>query len=654
MTLERKHLKVFGSEADPLLIGQFGSAVENVKKNTSDIEEIQALESWDKGWESATVSDNRYPAIQERNGVDKVLSYQTAYILQEGIPEWNSKTEYSSKSLVKGLDGNNIKLYRSKQEGNTGHLTSESDWWEELSFGGSGLEICDIGMALYIDETKGLRRRLNGQLVVISTNEQEFLTRLKKIRATYPQLFDTEENWQAEKLLSAYGQVGKFVIADDESTVRIPAVVNIQGLLDLQNLGLRVDAGLPNIDGRLGYGKANDFPDNTISGALKDGGLDSYTTYTFSEQYTSNSVYLDASLSNPIYGNSDTVQPEAIQYPYFIQIATGQETKAEIINELELNNPYTLFDCKYSETKLYNIAWLRSEGQWNSKATYPKAYEALLVEQNAEIADGETVELPSGTSYTKRGVSGGISAKLSTESYTDEDFVVNTSDETFRLAIKSKLASSKFAKGNGMTVGFTDGYSNGGIVNSSAQTAIVTGVYGQNVGTTGSGIPFGENLSCGLTTDSSKSGIELDDSNLYLYYYVGETVQNHGLINAGRIEEKLVDINSRPYITETYVSKDGTSWYRVWSDGWCEQGGIKIGGSSYGIATVSLIKPYLDETYWLNITRVGLVESWFTSTSYSDQRGISDVSGVVNEKYNDRFKIQLVNIHLWKAEGYIS
>lgn len=134
MTLERKHLKVFGAEASENMIGQFGSSVANAKLNTSDIEQIQALNAWDKGWENTTVSKNRYPAIQERNGVDKVLTYQIAYILQEGIPEWNNKTEYSDKSIVKVLDGNLIKLYRSRVPNNIGNLVTDGSKWQEVLF----------------------------------------------------------------------------------------------------------------------------------------------------------------------------------------------------------------------------------------------------------------------------------------------------------------------------------------------------------------------------------------------------------------------------------------------------------------------------------------------------------------------------------------
>jgi hypothetical protein len=60
-----------------------------------------------------------------------------------------------------------------------------------------------------------------------------------------------------------------------------------------------------------------------------------------------------------------------------------------------------------------------------------------------------------------------------------------------------------------------------------------------------SGIPSGDLYQeVGVSTDPTNSGIETSDSDLYLYFYVGETVQNANLINAGRIEEKIADIKS--------------------------------------------------------------------------------------------------------------
>ena len=50
-------------------------------------------------------------------------------------------------------------------------------------------------------------------------------------------------------------------------------------------------------------------------------------------------------------------------------------------------------------------------------------------------------------------------------------------------------------------------------------------------------------------------------------------------------------------VVETY--KNGDSWYRIWSDGWCQQGGS---GNSVAAATVTinLLKPYLTTAYALS------------------------------------------------------
>lgn len=213
---------------------------------------------------------------------------------------------------------------------------------------------------------------------------------------------------------------------------------------------------------------------------------------------------------------------------YFIN-SVGEEEEFKT-NDNELNNPYTLFDSKYVESPLYNISWLLANGSYNgSNAVHPSAYQALLVENNAEVAIGSTVTLPIGTEYTKRG----LRVKLSTDSdITDYDFVVNTSDETFRLPIKVNLASGKAVVGNGnqiylsQTAGTkqdTPIY----IAGSSGQENLMVDAI-QNV-----------NQYAALTSDPTKSGIETSPQGLYLYFYVGETVQNANLINAGRIEEKL-------------------------------------------------------------------------------------------------------------------
>ena len=360
---------------------------------------------------------------------------------------------------------------------------------------GAGLELCDIGMALYVDESKGLRRYLNGQIVEINSNTQAFLDRLKQITTLYPSLLCTEEEWQTAKTMSAFGQVGKFVFnysGEDIVSVRIPAIANVQGLFDLQSLGMTVEAGLPNITGSWVNQKNGIFgASQSYSGAVT--ASQDANVGAGAGAYGNNTIWsFDASLSNPIYGNSTTVQPEAIQYPYFIQVATGSETENNIINEIELNNPYSLFDSKYSDHELNNLSWLKSEGQWNAKSVYSDAYDKLLKVYNGT----ETVE--------------GLSVKLSTEEYTDYDFVLNTADETFRLPLKTLHSDD--------------------------------------------------------TVDSFS-----------LYFYVGETVQNANLIDAGRIGEQLANktdmtqaaaasMPSSRYVELTLGASGST--YTAPADGW--------------------------------------------------------------------------------------
>ena len=106
--LKRITNKIFGSTASPdgdatngAYIGQFGSAKLGTYNATADVEEIQALSAWDNGWIDAVIPNQQYPTLPEMTGVGKVLSYQTGYLHQEGVSEWDAGTEYYINSIVK-------------------------------------------------------------------------------------------------------------------------------------------------------------------------------------------------------------------------------------------------------------------------------------------------------------------------------------------------------------------------------------------------------------------------------------------------------------------------------------------------------------------------------------------------------------------------
>lgn len=129
--LERLTAKIFADNAPTGKIGQFGSALAGTKIETSNVEEIQALPAYTEGWSSAVISSKNYPTLEEMNGVMKVMSYQTAYTLQNGIPEYDDNTEYQTGSICKGVG--NTSQYASLTNDNIGNNVTNSNYWKNVT-----------------------------------------------------------------------------------------------------------------------------------------------------------------------------------------------------------------------------------------------------------------------------------------------------------------------------------------------------------------------------------------------------------------------------------------------------------------------------------------------------------------------------------------
>ncbi|MGN1393994.1 MAG: hypothetical protein ACI4V7_08210, partial [Succinivibrionaceae bacterium] len=205
---------------------------------------------------------------------------------------------------------------------------------ENLKKGSGGsLEIGDIGFSAFgIDETKNKRRYLNGQ-VISQTQFSEFTTKIKAAVGLYPALSTTEENWQAEVTNSVLGQCGKFVIDDDAGTIRLPKVVNINGLIDLSVMGGIKAESLPNIRGTFTTtARSGQTGNGAVSVEVATGnGVSPASEGTV--KYDSIATF-DASLSSSTYQDASPVQQEAVQYPYFIQVATGVEESIDVSTEI--------------------------------------------------------------------------------------------------------------------------------------------------------------------------------------------------------------------------------------------------------------------------------------------------------------------------------
>jgi hypothetical protein len=189
----------------------------------------------------------------------------------------------------------------------------------------NGLIATPIGtifQSVYVDESLDIARALNGQLIS-STKFTGFRDWLNTVQTATPNLFTTEANWQAEKTNSKLGQCGKFVIDDDAGTIRLPCVVNAQGLLGLSGIGNLVNESLPNITGHSCLKQNGN--DGAPTGAFYRASANGYVGFNSAAGHF---VDFDASRSSSTYQNNAPVQQEAIQYPYYIQVATALKNPA--------------------------------------------------------------------------------------------------------------------------------------------------------------------------------------------------------------------------------------------------------------------------------------------------------------------------------------
>ena len=99
--LNRPNGKLFGSSATN--IGVFGSGQTGETPTTStNPDAINTLGThWEDGWNGAVVSQAPYtaPFVEDMNAVNYVNSYNGAYLLQQGIPEYSRTVDYYVDSV---------------------------------------------------------------------------------------------------------------------------------------------------------------------------------------------------------------------------------------------------------------------------------------------------------------------------------------------------------------------------------------------------------------------------------------------------------------------------------------------------------------------------------------------------------------------------
>ena len=119
----------------------------------------------------------------------------------------------------------------------------------------------------------------------------------------------------------------------------------------------------------------------------------------------------------------------------------------------------------------------------------------------------------------------------------------------------------------------------------------------------------------------------------------------------GKADVDLSNVpNSKGILTESYVN--GASWYRVYSDGWCEQGGM-ASGTLGTLVQVALIKSYKDTSYNILLTATHTNEpaaadnNRFASVN-TTYLGVNSFKYLVTSTTNNSG-----NPVYWRTSGYI-
>lgn len=327
MSLTRQTQKVFGSNADADQLAAFGTMKTGTPVYSTDLATLQST-AYTDGWSEA-ILDDKAPYLEEMNAVQYGLSYQIAYLLQEGVGAYDANTTYSNTSIVKVFDNGKLYFYHSLIDNNIGHSLSDGAYWEPIPISDtrnigeivtSTIPLSDAGLHL-----------LDGSLLSGSGSYSQFVTYIANLYTanSSANYFCSEADWQTS--VTNYGVCGKFVYDSVNNTVRLPKITGfVEGASGVSTLGNLTEAGLPNITGQIGTALGS--PSTGQAGAL----------YKISNRgsYVQGSAPLtglhddfmgfDASYSNSIYGNSNTVQPQSVKVLYYIVVATATKTSIEV------------------------------------------------------------------------------------------------------------------------------------------------------------------------------------------------------------------------------------------------------------------------------------------------------------------------------------
>lgn len=328
-----------------------------------------------------------------------------------------------------------------------------------------------------------------------------------------------------------------------------------------------------------------------------------------------------------------------LAHEFYLPAQAELQEKLDLIDNLvtktDINLPTlsSRWDSDFAE----NIGWVKSEGHWLNGNVYRDAYDLMvsrigvndkfieaaegteLTDENADkflidttavkfrlpLINGERVLIKK---YYEEGTYGHDSYEIYSDGYCEQKYTFYPAASSGTLLFLYPFKNTKY---------------NVSLAQSDKSDNSDTAGFGECSGISGEGLKKVDSIRLTIQSSDIVTYIGLfgyvniptiSEYNCgnYLYFKLADevpsTVVNTEQVVAdlkqecddfkAALEEKF---NSGAFVTETWRSEDGNNWYRKWSDGWIEQGGLQV-ASQQGIIT--FLKAFSNMNYTFNATLI--------------------------------------------------
>lgn len=216
--------------------------------------------------------------------------------------------------------------------------------------------------------------------------------------------YDIADKATVDEIFSQRGEAWFYGVDTENERIFLPRGTRSQYTVNTDETGDYVEAGLPNITGTM----TADISEGVATGALKIDTIYSGAMWQGSVNVARMRNWsLDASLSNPIYGNSDTVQPYATKKLLYIVVGNVkvQSAASDVVDVTTTeNDTVPLFTGQYFNFKPNNPSWLKAGEQQDSGGIYTSCYNKLvqaLTDNIWEIKVIDSTAMEEGTDYSE-------------------------------------------------------------------------------------------------------------------------------------------------------------------------------------------------------------------------------------------------------------